>query len=110
MTSGSVKNQRGRILRILIDAHGAWVSLPEILALGIAQYGARILELRRQGFIIENRTEHVDGERHSWFRLVKSLPSVDRATAQKVEETDFMRRRREEHAASAPLFAEAADV
>lgn len=68
----SSKTQRSRILRLLIEAHGAWVPLPDILALGIAQYGARILELRRTGFNIENRTEHIDGARHSWFRLVAS--------------------------------------
>ena len=66
------KTQRAEILRLLIDAHGAWVPLPEILALGVAQYNARIFELRRLRFNIENRTEQVDGERHSWFRLVSS--------------------------------------
>lgn len=66
------KTQRAAILRLLIDAHGAWVPLPEILALGIAQYNSRIFELRRLRFNIENRTEHVDGVRHSWFRLVTS--------------------------------------
>lgn len=64
--------QRTRILRLLIDARGAWVPLPEILTLGIAQYGARILELRRLGFIIENKTDRMDGVRHSWFRLIAS--------------------------------------
>jgi hypothetical protein len=69
------KTQRAAILRLLIDAHGQWVPLPEILALGCAQYGARILELRRLGFRIENRVEHRDGARHSWFRLVQSPKS-----------------------------------
>lgn len=67
------KTQRAAILRLLIDAHGAWVPLPEILALGVAQYNARIFELRRLHFNIENRTEQVDGVRHSWFRLASSL-------------------------------------
>lgn len=68
------KSQAAAVLRLLIDAHGAWVPLPEILALGIAQYGARILELRRLGFTIENRTERIPGarQRHSWFRLINS--------------------------------------
>ena len=72
MTPSSRKTQRARILRILIDAHGAWVPLPEVLALGIAQYNSRILELRRAGFNIENRIEGVDGTRHSWFQLLAS--------------------------------------
>jgi len=66
------KTQSAALLRFLIDAHGSWVPLPQILALGIAQYGARILELRRLGFVIENKTERVNGARHSWFRLVDS--------------------------------------
>ncbi len=66
------KTQSASLLRLLIDAHGSWVPLPQILALGIAQYNARILELRRLGFVIENKTERVNGARHSWFRLVNS--------------------------------------
>jgi hypothetical protein len=69
----SAKTQRDRILRLLVDARGAWVPLPEILALGIAQYNARIFELRKRSLNIENRTETIDGLRHSWFRLVDSL-------------------------------------
>jgi hypothetical protein len=66
------KTQSAALLRLLIDAHGSWVPLPQILTLGIAQYGARIHELRRLGFAIENRTERVNGARHSWFRLLNS--------------------------------------
>ncbi len=66
------KTQSAAILRLLIDAHGSWVPLPEILKLGIAQYNARILELRRLGFTIENKTQGVNGARHSWFRLLNS--------------------------------------
>lgn len=68
------KTQRARILRLLIDADGAWVPLPEIMACA-AQYNARVLELRRLGFTIENKTEHVDRARHSWFRLIASPTS-----------------------------------
>lgn len=74
----SAKTQRARILRVMVEARGAWIPLPRILELGIAQYGARILELRRVGFVIENKTEHVNGARHSWFRLVNSpAPCAD---------------------------------
>jgi hypothetical protein len=67
--------QSEKILTLLRCARGAWVPLPAILALGIAQYNARIFELRRRGFNIENRTETIDGIRHSYFRLVDS-PAV----------------------------------
>ena|ERR1035437_6465176 len=66
--------QSEKILTLLRSARGAWVPLPEILALGIAQYNARIFELRKR-FTIENRTETIDGVRHSWFRFVDS-PTV----------------------------------
>jgi hypothetical protein len=60
--------QRGQILSVLVAARGDWVPLPKIIERA-AQYNARILELRRLGFRITNRTCEVDGERHSWFRL-----------------------------------------
>ena len=65
------RTQRARILRLLIDARGGWVALPEIMACA-AQYNARVFELRHLGFNIENRTERVDGVQHSWFRLLNS--------------------------------------
>jgi Helix-turn-helix domain len=68
---GERETQCSRILALLIGACGEWVPLPEILGLGIAQYSARIFELRRAGFRIENRTERdpSTGAVHSWFRL-----------------------------------------
>jgi hypothetical protein len=63
--------QRAKILALLFAACGAWVPLPKIMACA-AQYNARIFELRRMGFNIENRTERVDGVRRSWFRLLNS--------------------------------------
>jgi hypothetical protein len=62
----SKKTQRGRILALLVAERGAWVGLPAILGLHVAQYNSRLLELRRMGFRIENRREG----KHSWFRLV----------------------------------------
>jgi hypothetical protein len=70
----NAKTQGSRILRLLIDACGAWVPLPEIMACA-AQYNTRIFELRRSGYHIENRTETIDGQRHSWFRLVVDSPA-----------------------------------
>ncbi|SRR6266403_1356175 len=63
------KTQRGKILALLLAACDAWVPLPEIMACA-AQYNARVLELRRLGFTIENKTERINGVRHSWFRLI----------------------------------------
>ena len=65
------KTQRDKILGVLVSARGGWVPLPEITALA-AQYNARLHELRRLGFHIENRIRDMDGTRHSWFRLAKA--------------------------------------
>ena len=102
----NAKTQRGEILALLVKARGEWVPLPDVLALGCAQYNARIFELRRVGFNIENRTETVDGERHSWFRLLPSTSGKPEPEA--VPESDFMRRRREEEAQQNPLFGRGA--
>jgi hypothetical protein len=62
--------QQKRILTLLNSRPNQWVPLPDILDLHIAQYGTRIKELRADGFQIENKTEWINGARHSWFRLV----------------------------------------
>ena len=69
----SVQTQRGRILAVLTQARGEWVPGPEIFRLA-AQYSARVHELRKLGFKIENKTAMIDGQRHSWFRLVPGTP------------------------------------
>lgn len=62
--------QRDKILALLQSRANQWVALFEILPLA-AQYGARIFELRGAGHRIENKTEHRNGQVHSWFRLVE---------------------------------------
>ena len=74
----NAKTQRGEILALLIKARGDWVPLPEIMACA-AQYNARVFELRRLGFSVENRTDTIDGVRHSWFRLAASKPETETA-------------------------------
>lgn len=68
--------QRGRILELLIAARGEWVPLPKIAACA-AQYNARIFELRRLGFRIQNRTSDTERTtgcpRHSWYRLCAGI-------------------------------------
>lgn len=62
--------QRQRMAVMFQSRPNEWIPLPEILAMGVAQYGTRILELRRAGMEIENKTHMIDGVRRSWFRLV----------------------------------------
>lgn len=95
--------QRAAILRLLIAARGAWVPLPNILVLGIAQYNARIFELRALGFRIENKIERdADGQVHSWFRLARGCEQ-----AQEQSDSGYAKRTREIESKAAPLFASA---
>lgn len=75
-------SQAGRILQLLESAKGAKVHLPEILALHIAQYGARIHELRHKyGFRIENGS--VPGRPdHTWFQFTQDDPPAAKPAAQ----------------------------
>jgi hypothetical protein len=101
----NAQTQRGQILAVLREASGAWVPLPRILELGIAQYNARIFELRRAGFKIENRTEVAEGERRSCFRLVLT-PAVPAESVQSQPlPNQFERRHREDLERETPLFA-----
>ena len=52
-------------------ACGTALELPDILRAGIAQFTARIFELRQRGFVIENELEHVNGRVRSryWLRF-----------------------------------------
>jgi biotin operon repressor len=104
MATGDPK-QRERVLQILQAANGAWVPLPEILALGIAQYSARIhelrRELRREGFDIENRMESLGGSRHSWFRLV---PRAIQPPTPKPEPADEIPWEQRQPVTGLPLF------
>jgi hypothetical protein len=63
------RTQRDRLLDLLKAGRGDWIPLPETLALGIAQYSARIHELRKLGYGIENRKERDGDVLHTYFRL-----------------------------------------
>ena len=76
--------QRDKIKLIFLARPNEWVPLIEILRLGIAQYGARILELRREGMRIENKIKEANGVRYSWFRYVPDISSADVCTPAEV--------------------------
>jgi len=63
--------QKDRLRKFFKERPNTWIPLPEILKLLIAQYNARIFDLRGEGMKIENKTEIVDGQRHSYYRYVK---------------------------------------
>ncbi len=62
--------QKDRLLSFFKEHPNTWIPLPKILQLGIAQYNARIYDLRYQGIIIENKWKIIEGVKHSWFRYV----------------------------------------
>lgn len=61
---------RRKIRELFEGRPGEWIPLPTILRLGVAQYNARILELRREGYRIENETQWIEGVRTSRFRFM----------------------------------------
>lgn len=66
------KTQRDVLASMLREARsrGGALELPDILRAGVAQHGARITELRRRGFQIENELERrTDGRVWSRYRL-----------------------------------------
>lgn len=101
--------QRDQILRLLVQAGGAEVPLPRILELKISQFGARILELRRAGYHIVNRTANVDGKRLSWYRLVETSSRSTPAPAATARPRSALVGFAVSLGNTLPLFAEAGD-
>ena len=64
--SGEVKSQQEKILEVFKD--GNYHNCKEFLRLGIAQYGARIKELRWMGYKIRN--DYDKKKKKPFFRLV----------------------------------------
>jgi len=67
------RTQAVRILKLLIEAHGADVPLPTIMRCA-AQYNACIHHLRSAGFRILQRSENRGVILHSWYRLEIDVP------------------------------------
>jgi len=71
ITTTQKLSQKERLRKLFIANPGRWIPLPQILSLGLAQYGARIYELRREGMCIHNETRlGEDGIRRSYFRYL----------------------------------------
>ncbi len=66
-----MKTQNQKLRELFESREGQWVPLPNILLLGIAQYGTRIFELRREGMNIKNKTKMIDGTKRSWYMYVR---------------------------------------
>ncbi len=66
-------SQRSSMKQIFLDNPNIWIPLPRILNLHIAQFGARILELRREGMNIENKIQVIHGQRCSWYKYTPNI-------------------------------------
>lgn len=67
------KTQTERLKELFESRPNQRISLPEILSMGIAQYNARIYELRHEGMCIINEGKRVDGIHQTWF-IYKKFP------------------------------------
>jgi hypothetical protein len=102
----SSSTQCDDLLALLRARAPAWVQLSDILALGIAQYNARIFELRQNGHIIEQKfTDR--RHRKSVYRYVP-LPSP-RITRPPEARNEWAKTESHLRAVAAPLFAAPAD-
>lgn len=70
------KPQRERLLTLLRDK--AWHSWRDLLAACGPRYGARILELKREGFVIESRVGKAEGKDYRLVSWVKEDPPEPR--------------------------------
>jgi hypothetical protein len=68
------KNQRQRILDLLLAAHGSDVPGVALSRISL-QYGARVKELREMGCRITNHTERRGGKVCGYFKL-ESVPAL----------------------------------
>ena len=69
--------QKERLANLFITRPWEWIDLPEILDMKISQFGARILELRRDGMNIENKKEHQNGQVFSSYRYLPHEKQIE---------------------------------
>jgi hypothetical protein len=91
-TRSGFSTQSEKLRALLFARISQWIPLPDIQALGIAQHGARIAELREelepQGCRIENRLEDgSDGIKRSWYMLTAGQPPREYVPRRRNERT-----------------------
>ena len=82
------RSQSQRILWLLAASFPSWTPAPELGKISL-QFCTRIFELRRAGWLIENRLEQEGTKKRSFYRLgakphpqrAKSIPQPMRAPA-----------------------------
>jgi hypothetical protein len=79
-----MKRQIEKLSALFKERPNQWIPLPDILRLGLAQYNARIYDMRAAGWDIRNRIESVGGSRHSWFMYVPAANQETQLTSANV--------------------------
>ncbi len=77
----NLSKQQRKIYSFLDSRYPDWVRVYDMVyQTGVLQYNRVIKELReigrKEGFYIENKTESVNGSKHSWYALVDYRPRV----------------------------------
>ena len=69
--------QNERILERLKTTPNKWIPMPELAEIGSGKrFGfcmvhSRISELREKGHVIEHSQERIDGQTHSFYRIIE---------------------------------------
>jgi hypothetical protein len=82
-------SQNERIARCLWEHLGSWVSI-KVLAAAAECFAvhSRVADLRKRGWIIENRQECVGRQRHSYYRILN--PSDPQPAGQSSQSSDLL--------------------
>ena len=63
-------SQCDRILRALLAHRGEWLPMPYLYSMsGAFAVHSRIADLRRHGYTVETRVEHVKNKVNSYYRI-----------------------------------------
>jgi hypothetical protein len=87
---------QGKLILNLLQATDGWTPAPALARISL-QYSARILELRRKGWLISNKVEIRNGVKCGFFRLgSRPVPRSSVLRAQKAEAQQNLIERPEE--------------
>ena len=65
-------SKQTKILQELKSKPNQWISMPYLVSVsGTYKVGTRISDLRKLGYTIENKKDIIDGETHSFYKLIE---------------------------------------
>ena len=70
-------SQNEKVLNRLKQTPNQWVSMIDLARIAESYaINSRAADLRKQGHIIENKTERVDGKTYSYYRILEGQPEL----------------------------------